>query len=97
MKEGGYVYILAARKNGTMYTGVTADLPKRVWEHKNAAASGFTKKYGVNLLVYFEHCPGIAAAIAREKQIKKWRRRWKVQLIEKENPEWKDLYPDILQ
>ena len=95
-KAGGYVYILATRKSGTIYIGVTADLPRRIWEHKNAFVSGFAEKYGADKLVYYEHCADIAAAIAREKQIKKWRRRWKVELIEKENPKWRDLYPDIL-
>lgn len=86
------VYILASKRNGTLYTGVTSNLIKRVWEHKNQQADGFTKKYQVHLLVYFEQHEDINAAITREKQIKKWKRAWKIRLIEDLNPQWKDLY-----
>ena len=95
MKEG-YVYILANRKNGTLYTGVTSNLARRVYQHKMNLTKGFAQKYGVNQLVYYEGPGEILAAIAREKQIKRWRRDWKLQLIEKQNPNWKDLYRKIL-
>ena len=91
-----HVYILASRRNGTLYVGVTADLIKRVHEHKNDLADGFTKKYGVHNLVYYETVDDVETAIAREKQIKKWNRRWKVRVIEKMNRDWRDLYPDPL-
>jgi putative endonuclease len=90
------VYILASRRNGTLYTGVTSDLVKRVYEHRNGLADGFTKKYGIHHLVYFEMHAEMVAAITREKQIKKWNRAWKLELIEKNNPEWKDLYETIV-
>jgi len=90
------VYILASKRNGTLYVGVTSDLVKRVYEHKNGLADGFTKKYGIHNLVYFELHEDMNTAIAREKQIKKWNRTWKLELIEKSNPEWKDLYDDIV-
>jgi putative endonuclease len=90
------VYVLASRRNGTLYTGVTGDLVKRVYEHKNDLADGFTKKYNVHLLVYFELHEDMNAAITREKQIKKWNRAWKLELIEKRNPDWKDLYDEIV-
>ena len=86
-----YVYILARRRNGTLYIGVTNDLVKRVYEHKNDLVEGFTKKYQVHNMVYYEQTPDIQTAIAREKQLKKWSRRWKIELIEKLNPNWKDL------
>ena len=89
------VYILASKRNGTLYTGVTSDLPKRISEHKNDVAEGFTKRYGVHTLVYVEYLADIRAAIAREKQIKKWNRAWKVELIEKDNQEWRDLADDL--
>ncbi len=85
------VYILASRKHGTLYVGVTADLAKRLWAHETGENEGFTKRYGVKRLVYVEPHETMAAAITREKQIKKWRRAWKVQLIEQVNPEWDDL------
>jgi putative endonuclease len=90
------VYILASRRNGTLYIGVTSDLIKRVYEHKNGLADGFTKKYNVHHLVYFELHEEMLAAITREKQIKKWNRRWKLRLIGEHNPEWKDLYESIV-
>ena len=86
------VYILASQPSGTLYVGVTSDLKKRVWEHKNDMADGFTKKYGVHRLVYFEFHASMIEAITREKQIKRWYREWKVNLIEKDNPEWRDLW-----
>jgi putative endonuclease len=91
-----YVYLLASTKNGTIYIGVTSDLVKRLYEHKNNLIAGFTKKYAVHRLVYFEIHQDIRQAIIREKQLKKWKRQWKINLIEKENPEWKDLYDDIV-
>ena len=90
------VYILASQRNGTLYIGVTSDLVKRVWEHKNDLVDGFTKKYGVHQLMYFEMHEDMASAIQREKQLKKWNRDWKIDLIEKDNPEWRDLYDSIL-
>lgn len=96
MERHPAVYILASKRNGTLYTGVTSDLPKRMWEHKNDLVAGFTNKYGVHHLVYFEMHEDMASAIAREKQIKKWERAWKLELIEKVNPEWKDLWETIL-
>jgi putative endonuclease len=90
------VYILASKRNGTLYTGVTSDLVKRVHEHKNGLADGFTKKYKIHKLVYFEMHEDMNAAITREKQIKKWKRAWKLELIQRTNPEWKDLYEDIV-
>ena len=90
------VYILASQPNGTLYVGVTSDLARRVWEHKNDVVDGFTKKYGVHWLVYFELHDSMVEAIRREKQIKKWYRAWKIDLIEKENPEWRDLWSDII-
>jgi len=90
-----YVYILASEKNGTLYVGVTSNLTGRIWQHKNKVVEGFTNKYGVDKLVYYEVHEDIAAAILREKQIKTWKRVWKLNLIEKDNPGWKDLYEDI--
>jgi len=90
------VYILASQRNGTLYVGVTSDLVKRVWEHRNDAAEGFTKEYGVHCLVYFELHGDMLAAITREKQLKKWERAWKIELIEAKNPEWRDFWEEIL-
>jgi putative endonuclease len=92
-----YVYILASRRNGTLYIGVTNDLVRRVSEHKNGKIEGFTRKYHVNQLVYFEDTNDVCAAIEREKHLKKWERAWKLKLIEEQNPEWRDLYADISQ
>jgi putative endonuclease len=92
-----YVYILANKKKGTLYVGVTSDLIRRMYEHKSDFVEGFTKKYQVHDLVYFEVSESVESAIDREKQLKKWHRAWKVRLIEKENPEWKDLYPEIVR
>lgn len=95
MDKQPVVYILARKRNGTLYIGVTSNLAKRVWEHKNDLVEGFTKKYGVHSLVYFEQFGDMVSAIAREKQLKKWNRAWKIRLIENENPEWKDLYDGL--
>jgi putative endonuclease len=89
------VYILASRLKGTLYTGVTSDLVRRVYEHRNNLADGFTKRYAVHSLVYYELHADMTEAIYREKQIKKWNRQWKVNLIEQGNPEWHDLWPEI--
>ena len=91
------VYILASKRNGTLYIGVTSNLIKRAWEHKNGTTAGFTKKYNVHTLVHDELFEDMSAAILREKQMKKWRRAWKIELIEKSNPAWRDLWPDILE
>ena len=90
------VYILASRRNGTLYIGVTSALIKRVWEHKNAAVEGFTKRYGVHMLVWFELHENMLNAIAREKALKEWKRKWKLDLIEATNPDWHDLYFDLV-
>jgi putative endonuclease len=90
-----YVYILASKRNGTLYTGVTSDLKKRVFEHKNNLVEGFTKKYAVHDLVYYEQTQDVLSAIEREKRLKKWNRKWKLELIEKMNPDWKDLFNDL--
>ena len=90
------VYILASDKNGTLYTGVTSDLVRRIWEHKNGAHEGFTKKYEVHTLVWYERHETMESAISREKAVKKWERSWKIELIEKLNPEWRDLYQEII-
>ena len=89
------VYILAIQRYGTLYVGVTRYLAKRIWEHKEGIVEGFTRRYGVKTLVYYEYHGTMYAAITREKQIKEWRRIWKVELIETMNPEWRDLYSDL--
>ena len=91
----GYVYMLASGRNGTLYIGVTSDLIKRVWQHRAGEIDGFTARYDVKNLVWFEVHDDIASAIAREKAMKKWYRKWKLELIEKTNPEWRDLFPEI--
>ncbi len=91
-----YVYILASRRNGTLYVGVTNDVMRRTWEHKSDLRAGFTRKYGVHILVWFELYGDIRLAIAREKQLKGWNRAWKIKLIEKTNSGWNDLYDRIL-
>lgn len=96
MKES-YVYILASQKNGTLYIGLTSDLIRRTWEHKNNCVPGFTAKYGVHMLVYYEIHSDIRLAAAREKRLKEWKRQWKIDLIQKMNPDWNDLYQDIIQ
>jgi putative endonuclease len=90
------IYILARKRNGTLYVGCTSDLVKRIYEHKNDLVEGFTKKYGVHSLVYYETDGDYEGALRREKQIKEWKRKWKIELIERDNPEWRDLYQDIL-
>jgi len=89
------VYILASHKNGVLYTGVTSDLTKRTWQHREGIVEGFSKKYHVKRLVYYELHASAEAAIIREKQIKRWKRLWKLELIEKMNPHWQDLWPMI--
>ena len=90
------VYILASERNGTLYIGVTSNLVQRIWQHKNDLVEGFTEKYGVHSLVYFELLDDMPNAITREKQMKKWNRAWKLSLIEKQNPTWQDLWPTLL-
>lgn len=90
------VYILASKRNGTLYVGVTSDLAARIWQHRNDVVEGFTKKYGVHMLVYFELHDDMESAIIREKRLKKWNRAWKLRLIEEMNPDWNDLYESIL-
>lgn len=90
------VYILASQPNGTLYIGVTSHLIKRIWEHKNDLADGFTKKYHVHTLVWYELLDDMESAIQREKQLKKWNRQWKIRLIHKMNPTWDDLYKTII-
>jgi putative endonuclease len=90
------VYILANHRNGTLYVGVTGDIVQRTWAHKYSGLDGFTRRYGVYLLVYVEFHDTMEAAIVREKQIKKWRRAWKIELIERTNPQWRDLYEAAL-
>lgn len=91
------VYILASKPYGTLYVGVSSDLPKRIWEHRKGVTDGFTKKYGVKRLVYYEVFDDVRNAIHREKRLKKYKREAKIKLIERSNPEWKDLYDDICQ
>jgi putative endonuclease len=88
--------MLASKRNGTLYIGVTSDLLKRVWEHKNDVVEGFTQKYAVHDLVWFEMHEDMRTAIAREKNIKAWKRAWKIEMIEKANPEWIDLYKSLV-
>ncbi|UCB54540.1 MAG: GIY-YIG nuclease family protein [Thiotrichales bacterium] len=90
------VYILTNRREGTLYIGVTSNLSQRIWQHKNNLVSGFSSKYNLHKLVYFEVSRNMESAIQYEKQLKKWNRQWKIELIEEMNPEWKDLYPDIV-
>ena len=94
MDKTYYVYILASKRNGTLYIGVTNNIYRRMYEHKNKLIDGFAKKYNVDKLVHFEITNDIRIAIQREKRLKKWYRKWKIELIEKENPEWKDLAKD---
>ena len=90
-----FVYILASKKHGTLYTGITSDLAGRVWQHKNNVNKGFTSKYNVHKLVWYEVHNDVEAAIIREKRIKRWCRAWKISLIEEQNLDWVDLYPDL--
>ena len=96
MTKQFFVYITASRRYGTLYTGVTSDLVGRIWQHKNKVLVGFTSKYDVDQLVYFEPHDCAETAILRERQIKKWRREWKIRLIEERNPQWRDMYSDIV-
>ncbi len=96
MDKDFYVYLMASKKNGTLYIGVTSDLIKRVWEHKNNVVESFTKTYDVHKLVYFEQFSDALSAIAREKRLKVWKRHWKLELIESNNPFWEDLYDSIV-
>ena len=96
MDKQYYVYILASRKNGTLYIGITSDPVKRIWEHKSKKFEGFTSKYGVNKLVYYEIFDDPENAIKREKRLKEYKRQWKIDLFEKDNPDWKDLYETIV-
>ena len=96
MKDHNYfVYILASRRNGTLYTGMTNDLSRRVWEHKNGYTKGFANKYNASRLVWFEHHTDVNEAITREKRIKRWQRKWKLDLIEEDNPNWRDLHESL--
>ena len=95
MDKYSYVYLLASRRYGTLYIGVTSDLVKRVWQHRQHYGAGFTSKYAVDQLVWFETHEDITAAITREKQLKEWKRAWNIELIQQPNPYWRDLYDDI--
>ena len=92
-----YIYILASKLHGTLYIGITNNLIRRVYEHRNDLIDGFTKRYGVHMLVYYEQCTDISVAIWREKRLKKWTREWKIRLIESMNPTWADLYPGLVE
>ena len=94
--RGGWVYIMTNRPNGIIYIGVTADLARRSWEHREGKISGFTKRYGLKILVWAEHHEDIRNAIQRETTMKHWPRAWKTRLIMKDNPEWKDLYETLI-
>jgi len=95
MSREYFVYMLASQRNGTLYVGVTNDLSRRIWEHREGSPSGFTLKYRVTRLVYYEVFQDVDQAIRREKTLKRWRRAWKIQLIEAENPQWLDLYETL--
>lgn len=97
MEKQPCVYLLASKRNGTLYTGVTSNLIKRIWEHKNNLVEGFTSKYSVHTLVWYEIHDTMESAIQREKAIKNWRRAWKIKTIEELNPRWRDLYPDLVR
>lgn len=96
MKENFYVYILASKRNGTLYIGVTSDLIKRIYEHKYEVTGGFTQKYGIKTLVHYEIFDDFQNAVAREKSMKAWKRNWKLELIEKNNQDWADLYDSLI-
>jgi len=96
MEKSPHVYMLASRRYGTLYIGVTSDLVRRVWQHREGVIGGFTSEYGVKLLVWFESHAEMVEAIRREKQLKQWRRAWKLRLIHEFNPTWRDLYPEII-
>jgi len=93
----GYVYIMASGRNGTLYVGVTSDLVKRIWEHRSGVVPGFTRKYGCKMLVWYEAHDDLQDARLRELQMKKWKRLWKLSTIEIMNPDWRDLYPDVVE
>lgn len=95
MERQPCVYVLASKRNGTLYIGVTSDLPKRIWEHKNDVVEGFTRKYQVHSLVWYERHETMDSAILREKAIKRWRRKWKLEMINSFNPGWNDLFQEI--
>lgn len=95
MDKNFFVYMVSNKKDGVIYTGVSSSLAQRMHKHKNGTFPGFTAKYNADKLIWFEQCPTAEAAITREKQIKKWNRAWKIELIEKSNPDWRDLYADI--
>jgi putative endonuclease len=96
MPRAAYVYMLASRRYGTIYIGVTSDLVKRIWQHREGLIDGFTRQYGVKLLVWYEIHAEMLEAITREKQIKEWKRDWKLRLVHELNPGWRDLYPEII-
>ncbi len=96
MNKQPAVYILASKRNGTLYIGVTSDLVKRIWEHKNKMVKGFTERYDVHQLVWYEMHESMESAIQREKRLKEWKRAWKMELIEKTNPDWQDQYQTII-
>lgn len=96
MSKNFFVYILASKNNGTLYIGVTSNLVQRIWQHKQGVLDSFTKRYAVYNLVYFEQHLNAESAIRREKRLKEWQRQWKIDLIEKDNPDWRDLYSSIL-
>lgn len=96
MTHGGWVYILASQRNGTLYIGITNDLARRIYEHREGLIPGFTKKYSVRMLVWYCRFDDIRSAISEEKRLKAWKRRWKLELIERENPSRRDLYDDIV-
>jgi len=96
MERQPCVYLLASRKNGTLYLGVTSDLVKRAWQHRSGAVDGFSNRYHVHALVWYELHPSMESAIRREKLVKGWRRAWKIRLIEEVNPQWEDLYPGLV-
>jgi putative endonuclease len=96
MNKQPAVYIMASKRNGTLYVGVTSDLVTRIWEHKNKMVDGFTKRYGVHQLVWYELHESMESAIKREKRLKEWKRVWKLELIERSNPDWQDLYRTIV-
>ena len=91
-----YIYILASKRNGTLYIGFTNDIVKRIYQHKKGLIGGFTNKYKVHILVYYEQTSDVYSAIRREKKLKIWKRKWKLELIEKTNPEWRDLYSELI-
>ena len=93
--QGGWVYIMTNKRDGVLYVGVTSDLPKRAWEHREGVVDGFTRRYGLKMLVYYEWHDEIVRAIQREKNVKHWRRPWKIDLIQSINPDWQDLYETL--